>query len=99
MIASGDEGLGSNHFLRRSFSPNKTFNTNTSGLGQKHTMTNFYFKQDKQKMDAAAERLIHSVNAVTDLLKANTNLRTNIETVQRDLEEKDAEAFQLNLEN
>lgn len=56
-------------------------------------MTNFYFKQDKQKMDAAAERLIHSVNAVTDLLKANTNLRTNIETVQRDLEEKDAEAF------
>lgn len=62
-------------------------------------MTNFYFKQDKQKMDAAAERLIHSVNAVTDLLKANTNLRTNIETVQRDLEEKDAEAFQLNLEN
>lgn len=62
-------------------------------------MTNFYFKQDKKKMDAAAERLIHSVNAVTDLLKANTNLRTNIEAVQRDLEEKDAEAFQLNLEN
>ena len=50
-------------------------------------------------MDAAAERIIHSVNAVTDLLKANTNLRTNIETVQRELEEKDAEAFQLNLEN
>lgn len=79
-------------YLRRSFSPNKTFNTYNSGF-QKGTMTNFYFKQDKQKMDAAAERLIHSVNAVTDLLKANTNLRTNIETVQRDLEEKDAEAF------
>jgi regulator of replication initiation timing len=62
-------------------------------------MTNFYFVQDKQKMDAAAERLIHSVNAVTDLLKANTNLRENIERVQRDLEEKDAEGFQLNLEN
>lgn len=62
-------------------------------------MTNFYFKQDKDKMDAAAERLIHSVNAVTDLLKANTNLRENIEKIQRDLEEKDAESFQLNLEN
>ena len=42
-------------------------------------------------MDAAAERLIHSVNAVTDLLKANTKLRDNIEKVQRELEEKDAE--------
>ena len=73
--------------LRRSFSPNKTF---TSGRG---TMTNFNFKQDKDKMDAAAERLIHSVNAVTDLLKANTKLRDNIEKVQRDLEEKDAEGF------
>ena len=50
-------------------------------------------------MDAAAERLIHSVNAVTDLLKANTNLRENIEKIQRDLEEKDADGFQLNIEN
>lgn len=62
-------------------------------------MNNFYFKQDKDKMDAAAERLIHSVNAVTDLLKANTKLRDNIEKVQRELEEKDAEGFQLNIEN
>lgn len=62
-------------------------------------MTNFYFKQDKDKMDAAAERLIHSVNAVTDLLKANTKLRDNIEKVQRDLEDKDCEGFQLNIEN
>jgi hypothetical protein len=30
---------------------------------------------DKQKNDAQAERLIHSVNAVTELLKANTLLR------------------------
>lgn len=93
-----DDGPNSPGYLRRSFSPNKTFNTNMSGF-QKGTMTNFYFKQDKKKMDAAAERLIHSVTAVTDLLKANTNLRTNIEMVQRDLEEKDAEAFQLNIEN
>jgi len=32
---------------------------------------------------------------VTDLLKANTKLRDNIEKVQRDLEEKDADGFQL----
>lgn len=82
--------------IRRSFSPSKTFfsgsNAQGSALGR-GTMTNFYFKQDKDKMDAAAERLIHSVNAVTDLLKANTKLRDNIERVQRDLEEKDAEGF------
>lgn len=62
-------------------------------------MSNFNYKQDKDKMDAAAERLIHSVNAVTDLLKANTKLRDNIEKVQRELEDKDAEGFQLNIEN
>ena len=84
--------------LRRSFSPNKTFNSG-AGSNPRGTMTNFYFKQDKDKMDAAAERLIHSVNAVTDLLKANTKLRDNIEKVQRDLEEKDAEGFQLQIEN
>ena len=56
-------------------------------------MTNFYFKQDKDKQDAAAERLIHSVNAVTDLLKANTKLRENIEKVQREIDEKDADGF------
>lgn len=50
-------------------------------------------------MDAAAERLIHSVNAVTDLLKANAKLRDNTERVQRELEGRDAEAFQLNIEN
>jgi len=61
--------------------------------GARGTMTNFYFKQDKDKMDAAAERLIHSVNAVTDLLKANTKLRDNIEKVQRELEEKDGDGF------
>ena len=76
--------------MRRSFSPTKTFFSGSNAPG---TMTNFYFKQDKDKMDAAAERLIHSVNAVTDLLKANTKLRDNIEKVQRELEEKDAEIF------
>lgn len=62
-------------------------------------MQNFYFKQDKEKMDAAAERLIASVNAVTDLLKANTKLRDQIERAQGDIDEKDAESFQLNIEN
>lgn len=62
-------------------------------------MSNFNYKQDKDKMDAAAERLIHSVNAVTDLLKANTKLRDNIEKIQRELEDKDGESFQLNIEN
>ena len=47
------------------------------------TGTAFY---DKNKQDAQAERLIHSVNAVTDLLKANTELRDNMERVERDLE-------------
>jgi hypothetical protein len=84
--------------LRRSFSPSKTCfsGSNANGRG---TMTNFYFKQDKDKMDAAAERLIHSVNAVTDLLKANTKLRDNIEKVQREIDEKDADGFQLQIEN
>lgn len=50
-------------------------------------------------MDAAAERLIHSVNAVTDLLKANTSLRDNIERMQRDLDDRDADGFQLQIEN
>jgi len=85
--------------MRRSFSPSKTFFSGSGNGGARGTMTNFYFKQDKDKMDAAAERLIHSVNAVTDLLKANTKLRDNIEKVQRELEEKDADGFQLNIEN
>jgi hypothetical protein len=46
---------------------------------------------DKQKQDAQAERLIHSVNAVTELLKANTELRDNMERTERDLDAKDAE--------
>ena len=54
---------------------------------------------DKQKADAQAERLIHSVNAVTELLKANTELRENVERVERDLDNKDAENTQLNMEN
>lgn len=46
---------------------------------------------EKQKAEAQAERLIHSVNAVTELLKANTELRENVERVERDLDNKDAE--------
>ena len=60
------------------------------------TGTAFY---DKQKQDAQAERLIHSVNAVTELLKANTELRDNNEKVERDLDNKDAENTGLNIEN
>lgn len=78
--------------MRRSLSPNKTFFSYTGSVAR-GTMSNFNYKQDKDKMDAAAERLIHSVNAVTDLLKANTKLRDNIEKVQRELEDKDGESF------
>ncbi len=50
-------------------------------------------------MDAASERLIHSVNAVTDLLKANTELRDTIEKMRTQKENLDAEVFALNIEN
>ena len=36
---------------------------------------------DKEKQEAQAERLIHSVNAVTELLKANTELRDTVEKI------------------
>lgn len=52
-----------------------------------------------QKTQAQAQRLIQSVNAVTDLLKANTELRDTNERITRDLQEKDAENIQLQLEN
>lgn len=48
-----------------------------------------------QKTQAQAQRLIQSVNAVTDLLKANTELRDTNERITRDLQEKDAENIQL----
>lgn len=60
---------------------------------------NFYMQQDKQKLDAASERLIHSVNAVTELLKANTELRDKIEKMRRAKEDVDGEVFSLNIEN
>lgn len=43
--------------------------------------------------------MIHSVNAVTDLLRANTELRDQMEGVERDLERNEAENYQLNIEN
>ena len=43
--------------------------------------------------------MIHSVNAVTELLKANTELRDHMESVERELESKEAENSQLNIEN
>lgn len=60
------------------------------------TGTAFY---DKQKQDAQAERLIHSVNAVTELLKANTEQREKIERIERDFDQKEGENTQLNIEN
>ena len=39
------------------------------------------------------------MNAVTDLLKANTELRDNIERLNRNNESKDIETFQLQVEN
>jgi GTP:adenosylcobinamide-phosphate guanylyltransferase len=67
--------------MRRSFSPTKTGMSGTNDKFGTTTMNNFNFRQDKEKQEAAAERLIHSVNAVTDLLKANTKLRENVEKV------------------
>ena len=46
---------------------------------------------DKAKQEAQAERLIHSVNAVTELLKANTDLRERGEKISNDLDETMAE--------
>ena len=97
-----DESMFLSNFERQlmnnsNFSPNKTVpmnlaNSTISG-DARGTMTNFYFQQDKAKMEAAAERLIHSVNAVTNLLKANTELRDNIERLQKEVDDKDAEGF------
>ena len=75
--------------------PNNTVN-GPNAARMAATGTGFY---DKQKQDAQAERLIHSVNAVTDLLKANTELRDNLERVERDREGKDGENMQLSVEN
>jgi predicted nucleic acid-binding Zn-ribbon protein len=58
-----------------------------------------FYRQDKTKADAAADRLIHSVNAITDLLKTNTQLRDTLEKQNRALEDKEAEVFTLELEN
>ena len=52
-----------------------------------------------KKTEAQAQRLIHSVNAVTDLLKANTELRDQNERINRELEDKEAENGQLEFEN
>lgn len=60
---------------------------------------NFFIMKDKEKQDAAAERLIHSVNAVTDLLKANTELRDTIEKLKISKEDLDGEVFGLQIEN
>ena len=57
------------------------------------------FTKEKQKNEAQAERLIHSVNAVTDLLRANTELRDNLEKLQGGFDDKDGENYQLQLEN
>ena len=39
------------------------------------------------------------MNAVTELLKANTLLREQIEKCERDVDQKDGENTQLNIEN
>ncbi len=60
---------------------------------------NFFIQRDKEKQDAAAERLIHSVNAVTELLKANTELRDTIEKLKASKEDQEGEVFGLQIEN
>lgn len=59
-----------------SYNPSKTQSQFSSG---KKTLSNFFIKSDKEKKDEAQDRLIHSVNAVTELLKANTELRDTLE--------------------
>ena len=61
----------------------------SSALGRMATTSTAF--HEKQKADAQAERLIHSVNAVTELLKANTELREQNDKIERDLDNKDAE--------
>ncbi len=61
------------------------------------TSTAFY--EEKQKSAAQAERLIASVNAVTELLRANTELREQVDRADRDMDNKEAENIQLNIEN
>lgn len=85
--------------IKQVTSPSKAPPTPPTNPNTKRTQMNFYLQQDKQKMDAAAERLIHSVNAVTDLLKANTELRDTIEKMRRQKEDSDSEVFTLNIEN
>lgn len=99
--AQGGQGSGiqTNSPAKLSESPERSVSPSKTIYSANKTGSNFYYAQDKQKMDAAAERLIHSVNAVTDLLKANAKLRDNTERVQRELEDRDAEAFQLNIES
>lgn len=46
-----------------------------------------------------SQRLVDSVNAVTELLKANTELRDQVDKLIRDLQDKEAENHQLQLEN
>ena len=70
----------------------------SSGLPSRMATTGSAF-YEKQKQDAQAERLIHSVNAVTELLKANTELRETNEKIERELDNKDAENTGLNIEN
>ena len=72
---------------------------NKPPLPTNRTAANFFIKQEKEKSEAAAERLIHSVNAVTELLKANTELRDHLEKSYRASEEKDSEIFQMQVEN
>jgi len=53
------------------------------------------FGDSKQHNLTQAERLVSSVNAVTELLRANTLLRDNLEKAEFNYEEKDAENYQL----
>ena len=85
-----------NGFLLPGVNPGSTLLANQQLGRMAATGTAFY---EKQKTEAQAERLIASVNAVTELLKANTELREKVDTVDRDLDNKEAENTQLNIEN
>jgi hypothetical protein len=57
------------------------------------------FDDSKKNNLTQAERLVSSVNAVTELLRANTLLRDNLEKAEFNYEEKDSENYQLQIEN
>jgi hypothetical protein len=74
-----------------------SLNVNSFSDMMQQTLANF--DDSKKNNLTQAERLVSSVNAVTELLRANTLLRDNLEKAEFNYEEKDSENYQLQIEN